>query len=316
MNHVHFVPRLFMVAVIVPTIKKEAMILQIQKSFEPTKKGTLFLVPTPIGNLDDITVRTLKTLQNVDLVASEDTRNTGKLLAHFEIKTSQISFHEHNTQQRIPELIAELEAGHSIAQVSDAGLPSISDPGHELVVAAIAEDIPVVPLPGASAGITALIASGLAPQPFYFYGFLPRKKKLLRAALEQLVDHPETVILYESPHHLQRTLADLATIFATERQLVLGRELTKLHESFERGTLAELQAWYQSHEPRGEYVILIAGQLPKVEAAAADLSDVALQAAVTALIDEGMRPNAAIKQVATRYDLSRQEVYQRYHQLG
>lgn len=305
-----------MVAVIELAIKKEAMILQIQNSFEPTKKGTLFLVPTPIGNLDDITVRTLKTLQSVDLIASEDTRNTGKLLAHFDIKTNQISFHEHNTQQRIPELIAELQAGKSIAQVSDAGLPSISDPGHELVVAAIAANIAVVPLPGASAGITALIASGLAPQPFYFYGFLPRKKKLLREALSQLVKHEETVILYESPHHLQRTLTDLGELFAAERPIVLGRELTKLHESFERGTLAELQAWYQDHEPRGEYVILIGGQPATSTEERPELSDQELQTAVTALIAQGLRPNAAIKQVAQQSSLSRQEVYQRYHQLS
>lgn len=148
-----------------------------QKSFEVQSTGTLYLVPTPIGNLEDMTFRAIRTLNEVDLIASEDTRNTQKLLNHFEIKTSQISFHEHNSQERIGQLIERLENGSDIAQVSDAGMPSISDPGHDLVVACIESGITVVPLPGANAALTALIASGLSPQPFYFYGFLPRKRK-------------------------------------------------------------------------------------------------------------------------------------------
>ncbi|MFC6314053.1 16S rRNA (cytidine(1402)-2'-O)-methyltransferase [Lapidilactobacillus achengensis] len=286
--------------------------MRIQQSFEPTAQGTLFLVPTPIGNLDDMTYRAVATLQQVDLIAAEDTRNTGKLLAHFAIKTPQISFHEHNTQQRIPELVAKLLAGTTIAQVSDAGLPSISDPGQELVQAAIAAGIAVVPLPGASAGITALIASGLTPQPFYFYGFLPRKKKDLRIALTELTQRRETTILYESPHHLRRTLADLATVFPADRSLVLGRELTKLHESFERGTLAELQAWYAEHDPRGEYVLLLAAA-PITPVTAAPLAPADLQAAVQALIATGIKPNQAIKQIAQEQGLPRQTVYQQYH---
>ncbi|WP_261806658.1 16S rRNA (cytidine(1402)-2'-O)-methyltransferase [Lapidilactobacillus luobeiensis] len=289
--------------------------MRIQNSFEPTDKGTLFLVPTPIGNLDDMTFRAVKTLQAVDLIAAEDTRNTGKLLAHFGIKTPQISFHEHNTQQRLPELIAKMTAGVSIAQVSDAGLPSISDPGQELVQAAIAAEIAVVPLPGASAGITALIASGLVPQPFYFYGFLPRKKKELKIALARLVQRQETMILYESPHHLRRTLADLATVFASDQAIVLGRELTKLHESFERGTLAELQAWYSEHEPRGEYVLLLAAMPELPRQGSGPLSTADLKAAVEGLIAGGQKPNQAIKQVAQEQGLSRQTVYQRYHDL-
>lgn len=290
--------------------------MQIQQSFAATNQGTLFLVPTPIGNLDDMTFRSVKILNEVDLIAAEDTRNTGKLLAHFEIKTPQTSFHEHNTQQRIPELIEKLKAGTSIAQVSDAGLPSISDPGHELVVAAIAADIAVVPLPGASASLTALIASGLSPQPFYFYGFLPRKNKELVAALASFKTRQETIILYESPHHLKRTLADLNSAFGENQPIVLGRELTKIHESFERGTISELQAWYDAHDPRGEYVLLLSGPgQNQVDQRSNDLSDGEIIQAVDAKIEQGFKPNAAIKWVAEQLQKRRQEVYQIYHQI-
>ena len=159
--------------------------MQRQHSFDQTELGTLYLVPTPIGNLQDMTFRAVDTLKTVDLIAAEDTRNTQKLLNHFEVETKQISFHEHNTAQRIPQLVEKLLTGISIAQVSDAGMPSISDPGKELVAAAIQNDIPVVPLPGANAGLTALIASGLEPQPFYFYGFLGRKPSFQKQELTE-----------------------------------------------------------------------------------------------------------------------------------
>lgn len=289
--------------------------MQIQKSFATADQGTLFLVPTPIGNLDDITMRSIKTLQDVDLIAAEDTRNTGKLLSYFDIKTPQISFHEHNTQQRIPELVAKLQSGITIAQVSDAGMPSISDPGKELVKAAVVAGIAVVPLPGANAGLTALIASGIAPQPFYFFGFLPRKNKELQQALQQLVQREETIILYESPHHLQRTLADLAGVFGNEREICLGRELTKLHESFERGTIGELVDWYDQHNPRGEYVMIIKGYSAPITDGS-ELSDQEIIKRVEFLIEQGSKPNAAIKNVAQELQLTRQDVYQIYHQLS
>ncbi len=169
--------------------------MQSQLSFSAQNQtGTLFLVPTPIGNLGDMTYRSVAVLKQVSLIAAEDTRNTQKLLNHFEIETPQISFHEHNTQERIPQLIAKLVAGEDLAQVSDAGMPSISDPGHELVMACIEAQIPVVPLPGANAALTALIASGVSPQPFYFYGFLDRKPKLQRETLSALKDRPESLI--------------------------------------------------------------------------------------------------------------------------
>lgn len=181
--------------------------METQQSFaDHAGIGTLYLVPTPIGNLQDMTYRAVATLKTVDLIAAEDTRNTQKLLNHFEITTKQISFHEHNTQERIPQLIEKLQTGVNLAQVSDAGMPSISDPGKELVAACIAANIPVVPLPGANAGLTALIASGLVPQPFYFYGFLPRKKNEQKADLAKLARRHETVVLYESPFRVAKTL--------------------------------------------------------------------------------------------------------------
>lgn len=166
--------------------------------------GALYLVPTPIGNLGDMTYRAVDVLKEVDLIAAEDTRNTQKLLNHFEIKTSQISFHEHNTQERIPQLIDKLTNGINIAQVSDAGTPSISDPGHELVVACINAGIAVIPLPGANAGLSALIASGLSPQPFLFVGFISRRKKEKELQLQVLAKKKETLIFYEAPHRLKK----------------------------------------------------------------------------------------------------------------
>ncbi|WP_125710867.1 16S rRNA (cytidine(1402)-2'-O)-methyltransferase [Lacticaseibacillus porcinae] len=283
--------------------------MQNQHSFDQHDSGTLFLVPTPIGNLDDMTVRAVKTLQTVDLIAAEDTRNTQKLLNHFDIDTKQISFHEHNTQQRIPELIAKLQSGLSIAQVSDAGMPSISDPGKELVAAAIEANLPVVPLPGANAATTALIASGLAPQPFMFYGFLPRKASVQKAELTKLAKQEQTVIFYESPYRVAKTLTAIQAIFG-DRQAVLARELTKLHEEFIRGSLSELIDW-AIESARGEFVIMVQGATPQEPV----VSDVPLVEQVQALIDGGDKPNAAIKAVAKTNGLNRQQVYNAYHGL-
>ncbi|WP_155287124.1 16S rRNA (cytidine(1402)-2'-O)-methyltransferase [Lacticaseibacillus zhaodongensis] len=287
--------------------------MQVQSSFAKHQTGTLYLVPTPIGNLDDMTFRAVATLKDVDLIAAEDTRNTKKLLNHFEIETRQISFHEHNTQQRIPELIAKLQEGTNIAQCSDAGMPSISDPGKELVVAAIAADIPVVPLPGANAGITALIASGLAPQPFTFYGFLQRKKSLQEEELAALAHHQATLIFYEAPHRLGKTLQAMITAFGADRQAVLARELTKRYEEFARGTLEELTI--QAQEPRGEYVILVAPGPAEEDAAVEAANELPLREEIDQLIAKGMKPNAAIKVVAKDRGLQRQDVYAEYHEF-
>ncbi|MCM0582639.1 16S rRNA (cytidine(1402)-2'-O)-methyltransferase [Weissella diestrammenae] len=287
--------------------------MQSQKSFSQQSFGTLFLVPTPIGNLNDMTQRSIQTLQTVDLIAAEDTRHTAHLLTQFSITTKQISFHEHNKVTRIPELIARLKQGENIAQVSDAGMPSISDPGHELVKAAISEDIAVVPIPGASAGITALIASGLAPQPFTFYGFLQRKQKDQVAELEKLAKHTETIIFYESPHRLSNTLANLAKALGNERPVVLARELTKRYEEFLRGTAGELATWADQNEIRGEFVVIVGGASERETTVADDpLALLSPIEAVDALVDDGMKATAAVKQIAKTRGLDRQTLYLAY----
>ena len=271
-------------------------------------------MPTPIGNLDDMTFRAVKVLTGADLIAAEDTRHTQQLLNHFDIHTPEISFHEHNTEQRIPELIGKLKAGLTIVQCSDAGMPSISDPGKELVAAAVKEGIPVVPLPGANAGLTALIASGLVPQPFYFYGFLERKHQQQVQELEQLRNRSETMIFYEAPHRLKKTLKVMAEVFGNDRQAVLARELTKRYEEFSRGSLAELTAFYDEHQPRGEYVVLIAGNPHPDEYVQNDEAGTPIEQ-IDQKISEGLSTNAAIKLVAKKNKLNRQELYKQYHNI-
>ena len=287
--------------------------MQRQHSFDQTELGTLYLVPTPIGNLQDMTFRAVNILKTVDLIASEDTRNTQKLLNHFEVETKQISFHEHNTAQRIPQLVEKLMNGDSIAQVSDAGMPSISDPGKELVAACIEHDIPVVPLPGANAGLTALIASGLEPQPFYFYGFLGRKPSFQKQELAALANHHETLIFYESPHRIAKTLVNMIEIFGPQREAVLARELTKKHEEFLRGTLVELQEWATVDNVRGEFVMMVAGNdVEEVDESLVDLSPIE---EVVHLIEAGESTNNAIKQVAKRRQINRQDLYKEFHEI-
>ena len=288
--------------------------MQQVSSFQNQDSGTLYLVPTPIGNLDDMTFRAVKVLTGADLIAAEDTRHTQQLLNHFDIHTPEISFHEHNTEHRIPELIGKLKAGLTIVQCSDAGMPSISDPGKELVAAAVKEGIPVVPLPGANAGLTALIASGLVPQPFYFYGFLERKHQQQVQELEQLRNRSETMIFYEAPHRLKKTLKVMAEVFGDDRQAVLARELTKRYEEFSRGSLAELTAFYDEHQPRGEYVVLIAGNPHPDEYVQNDEAGTPIEQ-IDQKISEGLSTNAAIKLVAKKNKLTRQELYKQYHNI-
>ncbi|QCQ04371.1 16S rRNA (cytidine(1402)-2'-O)-methyltransferase [Ligilactobacillus animalis] len=283
---------------------------------EKNEQGTLYLVPTPIGNLQDMTFRALEILEQVDLICAEDTRNTMRLLNHFEIKTPQISFHEHNTQERIPYLIEKLQAGQDLAQVSDAGMPSISDPGHELVKACIQADIAVVPLPGANAALSALIASGITPQPFMFYGFLPRKKNEQREVLEQLEQQTCALIFYEAPHRLKKTLQAMQAVFGSEREIALCRELTKRYEEFLRGTLADAVEWATNDEIRGEFVLVVQGNSAPRAKKADPLLELPLAEQVTALIaQKQLKPNAAIKEVAKLNGLKKQDVYNEYHQL-
>ena len=283
--------------------------MQIQRSFKDQREtGTLFLVPTPIGNRDDMSYRMIQTLKEVDLIAAEDTRNTGLLLKHFEIRTPQISFHEHNAMEKIPDLLAHLESGKNVAQVSDAGLPSISDPGHDLVKAAIEREIPVVAVPGPSAGITGLIASGLAPQPHIFYGFLPRKEGQQKAFFQEKRDYPETQIFYESPHRVRATLQNMLAVYG-DRPVVLVRELTKIYEEYTRGTIAELVAYLEENPLKGECLLIVEGASEQE----ANLEEVDLIQEIDLLVQSGIKKNQAIKQVAKQFGLQKSDLYARYH---
>jgi len=285
-----------------------------QKSYESSVSGKLYLVPTPIGNLDDMTFRAVQTLKDVDLIAAEDTRQTQKLLNHFDIQTPQISFHEHNWMERVPELIRRLEAGETMAQVSDAGMPSISDPGYELTKAAVATGISVIPLPGPSAGVTALIASGLVPQPFYFYGFLPRKKQEQLEALENLNTHRETVILYESPHRLKTTLKNVLAVVGPNRRIVLARELTKRFEEFLRGTVKDSVEWAENTEIRGEFCLLLEGNPQEPEMEEEEWVHWTAKQHVEHLMEENqLSSKDAIKEVAQIRKVKKREIYSEYH---
>ena len=283
--------------------------MQIQKSFkEQSPYGKLYLVATPIGNLDDMTFRAIQTLKEVDWIAAEDTRNTGLLLKHFDISTKQISFHEHNAKEKIPDLIDFLKSGQSIAQVSDAGLPSISDPGHDLVKAVIEEEIAVVTVPGASAGISALIASGLAPQPHIFYGFLPRKSGQQKQFFETKKDYPETQIFYESPHRVADTLENILEVYGN-RSVVLVRELTKIYEEYQRGKISELLESIAETPLKGECLLIVEGASQDVE----EKNEEDLFIEIQAHIQKGMKKNQAIKEVAKLYQRNKSQLYAAYH---
>jgi 16S rRNA (cytidine1402-2'-O)-methyltransferase len=268
--------------------------------------GTLYIVGTPIGNLDDMTFRAIQTLKAVDAIAAEDTRHTGKLLQHFQIQTPQISYHQHNIHQRTPELIERLQAGDSIALVSDAGMPGISDPGVDLIQACIAAEIPVVPIPGPVAAIAALVAAGLPTNRFCFEGFLPAKGKDRRDRLTQMAQETRTTILYEAPHRLIATLSALAEVCGGDRPIVIARELTKRYENVWRGTLAEAIALHQQQAPRGEYTLVLAGQTPL----SSPVDEQQIQGELQELLAQGMSHSQASREVAQKLSVSRRWVYQ------
>ena len=270
------------------------------------KPGTLYIVGTPIGNLEDITFRAVRILQTVDLIAAEDTRHTGKLLQHFQIKAPQVSYHDHNCNSRIPELLGQLGTGHAIALVTDAGMPGISDPGYELVKACVEAEIPVVPIPGPVAAITALSAAGLPTERFVFEGFLPAKGGDRHNRLEFLQAEARTIIFYEAPHRIRQTLQDLADVFGLDRQLVLARELTKLHEEFWRGRIEDAIAHYSDREPQGEYTLIVAG-LPL---ALPQLSEAELKVELQQLMQAGISRSQASRQLAKETSLPRRQLYQ------
>ncbi|VEP18736.1 Ribosomal RNA small subunit methyltransferase I [Hyella patelloides LEGE 07179] len=270
--------------------------------------GTLYLVGTPIGNLQDMSLRGVRILQEVDLIAAEDTRHTGKLLHHFQITTPQISYYKHNQGYRTKELIVKLQQGINIALVSDAGMPSISDPGYLLVKEAIACSIAVIPIPGVSAGITALAVSGLITERFVFEGFVPVKGQVRSDRLKEIAQETKTMIFYEAPHRLVTTLKDLATALGETRKVVLAREITKIHEEFWRGDLASAIALYQEErKPKGEFTLIVAGAEKAPEIL---LSESEVKKELQQLLQQGMTRSQASRHLAKLTNLSRQEIYQ------
>lgn len=270
-----------------------------------TNPGSLYLVATPIGNREDITLRALRILKEVDQIAAEDTRHSGQLLTYFQIDTPLISYHEHNQTQRTPQLIAQLQAGSSLALISDAGMPGLSDPGEVLIRACIAAGIPVIPIPGPTAGIAALTASGLYCRRFVFEGFLPSQPKARQERLAELHRETRTLVFYEAPHRLERMLGDLGQIFGDDRSLVVARELTKRFESFWRGTVAEAQAYYRIHPPKGEITLVVAGaDLPMSAVSERDIVD-----ELRYLLRAGHSRSQASRQIARQFHRDRREIY-------
>ncbi len=278
-----------------------------QKSFE-NNKSTLFLVATPIGNLSEMTFRAVEILKEVDYIAAEDTRNTIKLLNHFDISTKLISHHEHNIISSIPKIISLLNENHNIALVSDAGYPAISDPGYELVKEVIEQGYNVVPISGANACLNALVVSGICPQPFLFYGFLDHLDKKKKKELEELKSYKETIVFYESPHRIKKTLQLMLKILG-DRHIALAREITKKHEEINRGTIQEILEVVD--DMKGEMVIVVEGNHHQEETIIFEQS---IQEHVDEYIEKGMSAKDAIKEVAKQRGVSKNTIYQEYHQ--
>ena len=272
--------------------------------------GILYLVATPIGNLADITHRAIDVLNSVEVIACEDTRHTRKLLQHYGIATRTVSYHEHNEQERARQLIELLREGKDVAVVSDAGTPSISDPGYRLVRAAIENEVQVVPVPGPSALISALVAAGLPTDEFFFGGFLPARSNARRTRLNELRSVPGTLIFYEAPHRLAETLRDALEALG-ERDAVVARELTKLHEEIRRGRLSELAEHYSTQEPRGEIVLLIDRTILETADQKARTDSQTMASLVDQFERDGLDHRAALKKAARELGLSRAEAYRR-----
>ncbi len=268
--------------------------------------GKLYVVGTPIGNLEDITLRAIRILKEVDLIACEDTRQTQKLLNHYHIQTPTISYHEHNEMTRAPELVIKIEEGTSIALVTDAGMPVVSDPGFRLVHLAVRHNVPVIPIPGASAFVAALAASGMPVDKFRFLGFLPSKRTARKRALEDQATATRTLIFYEAPHRIIETLKDIRTVLG-DRDVVLAREVTKVHEEFMRGTVSEILNRLKDSTVKGEITLLVGGASEKADVPAAGSS---IKQEVEAIMAErGLDHRAALKAAAKARGISRSEAY-------
>lgn len=296
--------------------KGVGFMVQIQKSFQ-NDGAKLYVVPTPIGNLDDMTIRAVNILKEVDVIACEDTRQTSKLINHFNIEASLISYHEHNKFERENQLLDLLKQGKSIALVSDAGMPIISDPGAELVRRVREEGFDVIVLPGANAALTALVGSGLAGGSFTFYGFLPRKKSEIIQVLKALSEQEHTLIFYESPHRVKKTLQTMQEVYASDRKVVLARELTKKFEEYITGTIDELMVLIESEqlELRGEFVIVVEGRKEFENSLSTWWEQLSINEHIEHYIrEENITSKEAIKRVANERKLPKREVYQKYHQ--
>jgi 16S rRNA (cytidine1402-2'-O)-methyltransferase len=273
---------------------------------------SLYLVATPIGNLEDITLRALRVLKEVDLIACEDTRQTLKLLNHYDIKTRLVSYHEHNEMTKAAELVVDLEGGAKIALVTDAGMPGISDPGFRLIALAIRHHVPVVPIPGASAFLAALVASGLPTDSFRFSGFLPSKSGQRRKLLESVRESPRTQVFYEAPHRLLETLADVVELLGNDRHVVVAREVTKLHEEFLRGRAGEILKELKARgDVKGEITLLIA----KAEEGAVPSSPETVNVAQRVreiMAGEKVDEKAALKKVAKERGIGKSEAYREW----
>jgi 16S rRNA (cytidine1402-2'-O)-methyltransferase len=265
---------------------------------------TLYIVPTPIGNLEDMTLRAIRILKEVQLIAAEDTRTTRVLLDHYDISTPLVSYHEHNKLQRLEDIFQALEGG-DVALVSDAGMPGISDPGYELITAAIEHGVNIIPLPGANAAVAALVASGMPTDSFVFLGFPPRKTSHLRQYVEALVDEKRTMVFYESPHRIRTTLSVLAEILG-DRPVALARELTKMYEEILRGNLTELIVHFAETQPRGEMTLVVRGK-PEDEILLWD--ETRVRAALAARLADGEKRSRAVKAVASESGWDRRTLY-------
>lgn len=273
---------------------------------EETKKGALYVVATPIGNLEDITFRAVRVLKEADLIACEDTRHTAKLLRHYGIEKPTVSYHEHNEAARAEELVAKVEQGLNVAQVSDAGMPGISDPGYRVIKLAIERGISVVPVPGPSALIAALAASGLPTDSFQFHGFLPARSGERRTLLESFRAVENTVVVYEAPHRIAETMKDIVELLGADRRVALARELTKVHEEFVRGSATEVLSRVQAHEPKGEITLLIGKQ--EQGAAASGKQNIATRLAEI-MHERQLDENSALKVLAKELGIAKSEAY-------
>lgn len=278
---------------------------------QENEQGYLYLVATPIGNLEDMTYRAVRILNEVDLIAAEDTRNTRKLLSHYDIHTPLTSYHEHNKFTKGPELITKLNEGLSIAVVSDAGLPGIADPGTHIAQLAIEEGIKVMPIPGANAALSALICSGIDTVKFTFIGFLPKTSKKRKELLETIKTRTETLIFYETPYHLKDMLKELKLVLGENRKASTCRELTKKFEEFTRGSLGELVDYYNENEPRGEFVVVVSGaSVEDIEAKDVAIESISPVEYVQNLIDKGINKKEAMRMAAKALNMSRRDIYQ------